>query len=195
MWTVDLQVTKMACRTPRDPACMQSSRPKPKSCWRCASSSRSSSSMDRATRHICNKDSCRWPYISSADRVMILQSCANERMNGSCGYSIAISFKYRELGRPAWKQNQLFMRSVNQSIEGQMEEGICTFRSTKGTRRSLVALQCSPGFGRHHEEHPCASPLTRLCVKQNPNARMLSWDDLAHFGNWRINLVRSVCTL
>ena len=99
---------KIIWRTPRDPSWMRSSSPRPKACCRCGSRPRISSAMDRATLHMCRRDSCRWPYISLADRLMLLQSRTNSRRNGSCAYSIATSLRERELGRPTWKQNQLY---------------------------------------------------------------------------------------
>lgn len=111
----DLRVMKIICRTPSDPAWMLSSSPRPKACCKCASLPRISFAIDRATFHMCRRDSCRWPYISLTDRVMLLQSCTNNRINGSCGYSIAASLRERELGRPTWKQNQLCMKLASSS--------------------------------------------------------------------------------
>jgi len=180
----------MVCRTPRDPSWIPAWSPKPKDCCKRVSWPRRSLLIDLATFHMCNKDSCRWPYISSVERVIVLQSCTNNRINGSCAYSIATSLRDRELGRPAWKQNQLVVGSVSRSKIRQNAR--CTFHRCKATRKLLVALLYSPEFDQHHGGHPCANPRIKPCDRQNLSVRMRSSDGLVRFGSCRIKRVMSV---
>lgn len=142
-----------------------------------------------ATFHMCSKDSCRWPYISLVERVMVLQSSTNSRMNGSCACSIATSLSDSELGRPTWKQNHLVVLSVILSKDGAR---VLTFHRYRGTKRSLVAPRYFQVFSPHHGVHSCVIPTKALCARQSLDVKMRSWADLVHFGSYRIEQAESV---
>lgn len=138
---------------------------------------------------MCNRDSCRWPYISLVERVIVLQSSTNSRMNGSCACSIATSFSDSELGRPTWKQNHLITWSAALVKAG---PGVITFHRCKATKTSLVAPRCFLVFSRRREGRFCVSLTKALSARQSLGVRMRSWVGLVHSGSYRIEQAESV---
>lgn len=56
---------------------------------------------------------------------------------------------------------------------------------------SLVSPRCSPVFGLHHGEHPCANLLIMPSDRQSLHVEMRNWAGLVRFGSYRIKEAKS----